>query len=144
MLMKVSMQPLRVLIVEQYHDVRSTFVAIFAAMGYVVESAKTGSEALALVPLFRPDAVFTSIFVRDQSGFELCAKLRQMPETAQALIVAVTGYASFDADDLWRKAGFDHYLLKPTSVETLLGTMKHLDGYRGNSLEEFALPVTLD
>ncbi len=93
-------------------------------MGYEVRTVTTGTEALAWVPLFRPHAVFSAIFLSDRSGFDLCAALRRMPETAGALIVAITGFMSPDSARLALEAGFDQYLVKPVQLEAILATIQ--------------------
>lgn len=127
-------QPFRVLLVDRSEETRDLFTALFSSLGYEVRTVLTGTEALAHAPLFRPHAVFTSIFLPDQSGFDLCAALRRMPQTAQALIVAITGHMAPDAAGRAQAAGFDHYLVKPVKLETILETMQSLAGYRGKTM----------
>lgn len=95
-------------------------------LGCVAVSFSTGGDAIACVRSFRPQIVFSSILLGDMSGFELCAKLRQMPETAEALIVAFTGDAHENSPSRAREAGFDHFFLKPVHVNTIL---ELLDSY---------------
>jgi CheY-like chemotaxis protein len=134
-------QPFRVLLVDRSEETRDLFAALFTGMGYVVQAFRTGSEALAHVPLFRPHAVFTAIFLPDQSGFDLCAALRRMPAAANALIVAITGHLSPDSARLAQAAGFDRYLVKPVPLATIVETMQALDGYAGQTMPE-AGPAT--
>ena len=124
-------QPLRVLLVDRSEETRDLFTVLFAGMGHEVQTVTTVAAARQIAPLFRPDAVFSAIFLADGSGFDLCAALRAMPETADALIVAITGYVSPDASRLAQEAGFDHYLLKPVKLDTILATMDRLTGGKG-------------
>jgi CheY-like chemotaxis protein len=116
-------QPFRVLLADRNEETRDLFAALFLGMGYEVKTVATGLEALDRAALFRPQAIFTAIHLADQSGFDLCAALRRMPQTADALIVAITGYLSPDCARLAREAGFDHYLVKPVKLEAILATM---------------------
>lgn len=100
------------------------FAALFLTLGYDVRTVATATEALAWVPLFRPHAVFTGIFLPDQSGFDLCALLRKMPDSAGALIVAITGHMGADAAGRAAAAGFDHYLVKPVNLDAILATLQ--------------------
>ena len=124
-------QPLRILLVDRSEETRELFTALFAGMGHEVRTVTTVAAARHAISLFRPDAVFTAIFLVDGSGFDLCAALRGMPETADALIVAITGYISPDSSRLAEEAGFDHYLLKPAKLDTILATMDGLTGAQG-------------
>ena len=133
-------QPVRILLVDRSEETRDLFAVLFSAMGYEVRTLTTGVEALAHAPLFRPHAVFTAIFLPDQSGFDLCAALRRVPATANALIVAITGQMLPDSARLAQAAGFDRYLVKPVQLETILETMQFLDGYRGKNMFEKRSP----
>jgi CheY-like chemotaxis protein len=121
-------QPCRVLLADRSEETRELFSALFLGLGYEVRTVATGIEALACSPLFRPHAVFTSIHLSDQSGFDLCAALRRLPETADALIVAITGYGAPDSAALARAAGFDDYLVKPVNLDTILAAIGGVDG----------------
>ena len=117
-------QPFRVLLVDRSEETRDLFTALLVSLGYDVKAVATGIEALVCAPLFRPQAVVTSIFLPDRSGFDLCTALRAMPEMAGARIVAVTGHTTPDAARLALEAGFDYYLLKPVALETLLAAIQ--------------------
>ena len=134
-------QPVRVLLVERSEETRDLFAALFTGMGYEVKTFTTGTEALAHAPLFRPHAIFSSIFLPDQSGYDLCAGMRRMPATANALIVAITGHTAPNAAQLAQAAGFDRYLVKPVKLETILETMQAIDGYRGKAMPDAPLPT---
>jgi len=116
-------QPFRVLLVDRSEETRDLFAALFLSLGYEVKTVATGTEALAWASVFRPHAVFTAIFLPDQSGFDVCAALRKMPDMANALIVAITGHMAHDAAGLAREAGFDHYLVKPVQLDDILTTL---------------------
>ncbi len=117
-------QPVRVLLVDRSEETRELFAALFTGMGYQVQTVSTLGQALYCVPQFQPHAVFTAIFLPDGSGFDLCATLRRMPQMAGALIVAITGHRAPDSAQLAQEAGFDHYLVKPVKLDTILETVQ--------------------
>lgn len=119
-------QSLRILLVDRSEETRDLFATLFAGMGHEVQTVTTMGEALYCVSRFQPDAVFTSIFLDDGSGFDLCAALRKMPDMASALIVALTGYLAPDSARLAHESGFDHYLVKPVKLDTILETIHTL------------------
>lgn len=116
--------PFRVLLVDRSEETRDLFATLLVGLDYEVRSVATGLEALSLAPLFLPHAIVTSIFLSDCSGFELCASLRRMPGTAHARIVAITGHVAADTARRAQEAGFDHYLVKPVSFETILAAIQ--------------------
>jgi CheY-like chemotaxis protein len=137
-------QPFRVLLADRSEETRDLFAALFLSMGYEVKTVTTGLEALDWAARFRPKAIFTAIYLADQSGFDLCAALRRMPETADVLIVAITGYLSRDCARLAREAGFDQYLVKPVKLEAILATMGAVDGCKGTRLPPAGPPSAND
>jgi CheY-like chemotaxis protein len=43
--------------------------------------------------------------------------MREMPETANAVLVALTGYGQGQDKKMAQEAGFNHHLVKPASME---------------------------
>jgi CheY-like chemotaxis protein/two-component sensor histidine kinase len=74
-----------------------------------------------------PLVCLLDIGLPDMDGAELARRLRAQPETADALLVAVTGYGQDSDRERTRAAGFDHHLVKPLDLEKLHAI---LDGVR--------------
>ena len=134
-------QPLRVLLVDRSAETRDLFATLFLAMDYDVRTATSVGEALFHAPLFRPHAVFTSVLLPDGSGFDLCMALRKLPQTADALIIAITGHVAPDSAQVSQEAGFDQYLVKPVGLTTILETMKNVWVRADKSAAIAALPA---
>lgn len=66
-----------------------------------------------------------------QSRFDLCVELRKTPETADSLIIALSGLTYPGIEATAAEAGFDHYFLKPISMEMLMKTVDLLDHQAG-------------
>lgn len=75
--------------------------------------ARRAVDAIDHVEQKVPDIIFSSLVFGDMNGFELCRRLRSMPETSTSTIVALTGYFEPHIEKDAAAAGFDHYLLKP-------------------------------
>lgn len=73
-----------------------------------------------------PNTIFTSLVFADMGGIELCRRLRAMPGTSHSLIVAPTGYSENGIEKRVKDAGFDHYLLKPVSLEVIISLLDAL------------------
>ena len=52
-------------------------------------------------------------------GYELARRLREIPETRDSRLIAVTGYGTKADRESFEEAGFDHFFPKPTSIEEL-------------------------
>ncbi len=89
----------------------------FTHKGYKVVCASNGAEALAaLTPEIQ--VMFLDLKLPGgTSGLDLCKQIRK--NHPSACIYAMTGHSSlFELADC-RKAGFDDYFTKPTSLEML-------------------------
>ncbi len=90
-----------------------------------VEVAHSGSTVLEKAPTFRPDLILMDIGMPGMSGYEVAKKLRQMQETQDVFLVALTGYGQ-DADRAEaRQAGFDEHMTKPPSLDVLRDMLEH-------------------
>jgi CheY-like chemotaxis protein len=66
-----------------------------------------------------PHICILDIGLPEMDGFELAGKLRALPATANALLIAVTGYGQDEDRKATKAAGFDHHLVKPADIKTL-------------------------
>ena len=114
-----SVTPLRILVVDDNVDAVHTLQLFLKAAGHNVEIAYCGTDALALAAVFRPDACLLDIGLPDFDGNELARRLRQLPETAGATLVAMTGYGRQQDREIASAAGFDHYMVKPVNTVDL-------------------------
>jgi CheY-like chemotaxis protein len=53
-------------------------------------------------------------------GYEVARRLRREHVEPPMLLLAVTGYSDREALERSREAGFDHHLVKPVPLDTLL------------------------
>ncbi|MQA37271.1 hybrid sensor histidine kinase/response regulator [Rugamonas aquatica] len=116
----VSGAKLRVLVVDDNIDAAQTLQLLLDASGHEVLVAHTALEALEIAQRSAPELCLLDIGLPDISGNDLARGLRSLPQTAQATLVAVTGYGSREDRELASAAGFDHYFVKPVDVEALL------------------------
>jgi two-component system CheB/CheR fusion protein len=107
------MQPLRILVVEDLHDSAETSAHLLRLWGYQTAIACNGERALEEAKTFHPDVVLLDIGLPGMDGYELARRLRQMEETAKALLVAITGYGQADDVKRSKEAGIDYHFLKP-------------------------------
>ena len=114
-----STTPRRILVVEDNDDARNVLVAMLRREGHEVRSAADGEAGLFEAQGFAPEVVLLDIGLPGIDGYEVARRLRAMPETAEALIVAVTGYGQDSDRERSRAAGFDHHLLKPVERKVL-------------------------
>ena len=106
----------RILIVDDNRDSADSMVALLRIAGHEVQAAHTGPAAIQLATLFQPDTVFLDIGLPGMSGLEVVRRLRQLPQTATARIIAMTGYGQPEDRQRSTDAGFDQHLVKPLDL----------------------------
>jgi two-component system CheB/CheR fusion protein len=109
----------RVLVVEDNADAREALTMLLEETGHDVRAAADGMEALSQAEQFIPDVVLLDIGLPGLDGYEVARQLRASPRSADALLVAITGYGQPEDRALARAAGFDYHLLKPVESRRL-------------------------
>lgn len=109
----------RVLVVDDNPDHLALLAEVLRGHGYEVIEAHDASEALGLVSKQKPDACVIDIGLPGMDGYALARKLREIPETRDSRLIAVTGYGTKSDKETFEEAGFDHYFPKPPNIEEL-------------------------
>ena len=109
----------RVLIVEDNIDSAESLRMLLELDGHDARCVYDGVAALELVPSFEPDVAILDLGLPQMNGFELAQRLRDLPQTRQSLLVALTGYGQSEDKRRTEAAGFDHHLVKPVDPEQL-------------------------
>ena len=112
-------QALRVLLVDDSVDAALALSLVLQSDGYDVRVAHEATTALELAAHFKPQIVLLDLGLPGMDGFQLAQEMRRRPDTADALLIAVTGYGQATDRQRSREAGFDHHLVKPVSVEEI-------------------------
>ena len=110
-------EELSILLVEDNLINQKVAQSIFKNIGYEIELAKNGAEAITLTGEKEYDIIFMDLFMPEVDGFEATERIRK--NGIEIPIIAM----SADSDDE-RKAeaievGMDDYLTKPVKVETV-------------------------
>jgi signal transduction histidine kinase len=88
--------------------------------GYTVLCAERGELGLELVEKHNPDCVLLDVRMPGMDGFAVCAKIRQMPGSADVPVVFLTALRDLDTFDRALRAGGDDFLSKPVRPTELL------------------------
>ncbi|WAK03414.1 PAS domain S-box protein [Methylobacter sp. YRD-M1] len=120
----LPMPKFRILVVDDYADAAESLTLLLQAEGHEVETADCGLKALERAQAFRPQVVLLDIGLPDLDGYEVARRLRTLPETREAVLVALTGYGQTEDRERSRSAGFNHHLLKPVNFEKLSALLK--------------------
>ena len=114
----------RILIVEDHHDTAEVLARLLIMRGDDVSVAGTFAEALRLVRQHKFRAALCDLGLPDGDGLDLVPVLRATSPGAR--LIALTAYSM--PQDIQRAiaAGFDAYVAKPVTFQTLLC---QLDGH---------------
>jgi hypothetical protein len=112
--------PVRYLVVDDNRDVAYVMTKLLHLHGNTAKAVYSGEEALAEVAEFRPDVILLDIALPQMSGYEICRHLRQLPGGQDLLIIAQSGWGSPKDRQQSMAAGFDHHLVKPVEMKSLL------------------------
>lgn len=109
---------IRILVVEDYDDVRAMMRIFLELHGYTVFEASDGYEAVQMARRHIPDLILLDLAMPVMDGLEAAAKIRSHSEIAAIPIVAVTAF-----DDSFREkalsAGCNEVIAKPIDIEQL-------------------------
>jgi signal transduction histidine kinase len=109
----------RVLVVDDNRDAADSLAHLLRLLGDEVEVAFDGATALETLPAFRPDAVLLDIGMPGMDGYATARAIRHMPDGAQILLIAMTGWGQEEDKLRATEAGFDVHLVKPVAIEAL-------------------------
>jgi len=107
----------RVMIVDDSVDGAESMSVLLEMLGHEVRVLYDGASAISAAPDFKPEVVILDIGLPDLDGYHVARALRSQPESAGALLIALTGYGQESDRQRTRAAGFDHHLVKPASLE---------------------------
>jgi signal transduction histidine kinase/ActR/RegA family two-component response regulator len=109
----------RILVVDDNADVAETTSMLLTLSGHEVRTARDGPQALACAAEFEPEVVLLDIGLPQMDGYEVARRMRTLPQTHGALLIALTGYGQQADRAQGKAAGFDGHLLKPVDARAL-------------------------
>jgi CheY-like chemotaxis protein len=109
----------RLLVVDDNKDAAESMSMLLEMWGHEVAFAYDGPSALETAEQWQPQAVFLDIGLPGMDGYEVAARLRELPQAKDAVLIAITGYGQEDDRLRSRRAGIDHHLVKPVAPDAL-------------------------
>lgn len=110
----------RILVVDDNHDAALSLAMLLRTLGNEVEVATNGETALQAVNSFRPSILFLDLGMPVMSGYEIAAQVRQRFDSSAMRLIALTGWGQEEDRRRTREAGFQHHLVKPVDMATLV------------------------
>ena len=117
----------RILVVDDQRTSAEMVAGLLRNLGYEIDIAHDGAEALRLVEARAPDLVLSDILMPGIDGYELCRRLRASPATALLPVILVTASAEEQTERIKGvEAGADDFLAKPVNWPELFGRVRRL------------------
>jgi PAS domain S-box-containing protein len=110
---------LRIMVVDDNVDAAAMLAMLLEASGHRVVVEHDARQALARARKEAPQVCLLDIGLPEIDGNALARQLRSVPETAGAMLIAVTGYGHEKDREQSLAAGFDHHLVKPIDTGAL-------------------------
>ena len=104
---------MKILVVEDNEITRKMLRLTLQAESYDVLEAGDAATALELAPAVKPDLVLQDLRLPDMDGFDLLARLRELPALADIPVIAVSGFVSRLEEARASSIGFTDFLVKP-------------------------------
>lgn len=119
-----QLPPRRILVVDDNADAGEMLRVLLTVLGATVTTARDGRSALACLDSFEPDTVLLDIGLPEIDGYEVARQIRAMPERADVLLIAVTGWGQEHDHRRALAAGFDHHFVKPLDIDELADLLR--------------------
>lgn len=109
----------RLLIVEDDHDISNMLKIYFTGLGYDVDAAIRGGEALEKTKHVLPHLIVLDIMLPDIDGYEVCRTLRTNTRTSHIPVIFLTQKDERSDRLQGLELGADDYITKPFDIEEL-------------------------
>jgi two-component system, cell cycle response regulator DivK len=123
---KEEVQKKTVLVVDDYDDAREMYSEYLEYLGYQVETARDGQEAIVRARETLPDIILMDLSLPVVNGWEATRQLKGDERTRDIPVMALTGHVlPTHAEQAW-EAGCDAFLAKPALPDTVAEKIRGL------------------
>lgn len=112
----------RVLVVDDEANIADLLATALRFVGFDVETAATGREALSVAPQFLPDLILLDVMLPDMGGFDVCRRLRA--DRVRVPVVFLTARDATEDKVTGLTIGGDDYITKPFSLEEVVARVR--------------------
>ena len=114
----------RVLVVDDEPNIVDVVTMALRFQGFAVESAGTGTDAIAAVTRFRPDLIVLDVMLPDMEGFDVAQRLGAQHNRVP--IIYLTARDATEDKIRGLTLGGDDYVTKPFSLEELVARIRSI------------------
>ncbi len=111
---------LPILVVDDYQTMVRIIRNLLKQIGFEnVDEASNGAEALAKIEQRRYGLIISDWNMEPMTGFQLLQKVRELKDRSDIPFIMITAESKTDNVVAARKAGVNHYIVKPFNAVTL-------------------------
>ncbi len=113
-------QPIyRILVVDDRHESRQLLLKLLLSVGFEVEEARNGKEAIGIWEKWHPHLIWMDIRMPIMDGYEATQRIKATPQGKDTMIIALTASAFSEDCEMVLSAGCDDFMRKPFREEVL-------------------------
>ncbi len=121
----IEFKDLKVLVVDDESSIRKILSASLEDEGFQVESAESGTEALAKISDFKPNVMLLDVWMPgDLDGIQVLDKLEGLEQKTN--VIVMSGHGSIETAVKAVKLGAWDFIEKPISMDKILITLKNM------------------
>ncbi|GFE70187.1 ATP-binding protein [Chroococcus sp. FPU101] len=114
-------QPIyRILVVDDVLESRLLLVKLLSSVGFLVEQATNGKEAIALWKSWKPHLIFMDLKMPIMNGYEAIQQIRNFDHSQITFIIALTANIFQEDMKQFLAIEYDDFMLKPFQEDVLL------------------------
>jgi len=116
----------RLLVADDSITIQKIMSMAFEIEDVEVEGIGNGQEAFDRISQFNPDIVLADVDMPGLDGFELCAKIKESPETSSIkVLLLASDFEEFD-EQRYQNCGADNHISKPFKSDDIVAMVKSL------------------
>jgi two-component system alkaline phosphatase synthesis response regulator PhoP len=120
--------PKKVLICDDEPYIVESVSYVVRKAGYEVIVAEDGEEALQKGRDERPDVIFLDIMMPRMTGYEVCRRLKESPDTKDTYIIMLTARGQEEDERKALEMGADEFMTKPFSPRKMRAKLHEILG----------------
>lgn len=122
--MDLSLEGLKVMVVDDSNTIRKTAETLLTKAGCQVITATDGFDSLAKIADNRPDVIFVDIMMPRLDGYQTCALVKNNKQFRSTPVIMLSSKDGLFDKAKGRIVGADDYLTKPFSKNELFDALE--------------------
>ena len=117
----------KILVVDDRWENRVVLSNLLVPLGFELQEAFDGQEALERCSAFKPDLIFMDLVMPKLDGFEATRQIRNVPDLTQTKIIAASASSDRSIKSVIADTDFDGFILKPVKLQNIFDILaRHL------------------